>query len=96
MKRASKMGRAIVRICVTEEEMEESMMGPIGPLLICVKCGARYNQPMESDAWMYQCDGCDERGLCSVEELLIRGSVEIVGPDYDGPMFTRIEPKASK
>jgi hypothetical protein len=64
-------------IQVTEQEMNESMFGSIGPLLICKECEYRDYTPMESDAYNYECECCGENALCSAEELLLRGEVEI-------------------
>ena len=66
-------------ITVTYQEMEESMIGPIGPLMICTSCGDKEPRPMESDAYEYECPVCDKPTWSSAEELLIRGELEVVG-----------------
>lgn len=64
-------------IKVTNAEMEESMTGPVGPLMICTTCGERDYTPMESDAYNYECPSCGNHTNCSAEELLVRGELEI-------------------
>ena len=73
-------------ITVTLREMEESMFGSCGPLLICRKCGERHNAPMESDAYDYPCESCGENGLCAAEELLLRGELEVAEQQHLNPL----------
>jgi hypothetical protein len=68
----------MAKTTITVEEVETSMCGPDGPLMLCGACGDKANTPMESDAYKYECPACGVRDWSSVEELMMRGEVEVV------------------
>jgi hypothetical protein len=45
---------------------------------ICVACGDPTEGGIEPDARRYSCDSCDKRAVYGIEELMLRGRVQIV------------------
>ena len=47
---------------------------------ICVACGDATEGGIEPDARRYACESCDKRAVYGIEELMLRGRVQIT-PD---------------
>ena len=62
---------------ISAEVIEESMLGPY-TIMYCSTCDDFSDCAMEADAYNYHCESCGEDTWSSVEELMVRGEIEVI------------------
>ena len=72
----TKAGRTIYGQVMTEGEYRQCSEDYCGA---CVFCGEVTEGDCEPDARRYPCESCEEPGVYGLEELLIRGFVQLEG-----------------
>jgi len=68
-----KSGRTLYRFEMSEEEYAETHDEGAGA---CIRCGESAGGYVEPDAEKYECEGCGQRGVYGLEQLLMMGWVK--------------------